>query len=387
LLYPFPAGPTSTGLNLEVAPLYRELTHTGHEVDVFLWSGKDYLKWNGPSPPETQSRSAMPTTSAIREPLSLFVYQTLGLLVPPIFHLREVGPALSWSQSIRMQYDVLICFKPWFRTVLPVLSYCRKNLVPSVLVLDDYDVSSAAWYISKFDLVVVLSEELNRIYRRSNPILLRHTVDSIGPPVHQARGEKGEGALQVLVLFPGTGYPGGPALELVRELGSLPIDFQIAVLNAPDLLKERLKTERHRIENTRLLPLQDHSNYRQLLQESHVAVVLQPHNAYGRAKVSARLLDCMATGLCVVVPDFGEAAHVIRQSGGGLVVSSFHPQEIAEAVGHLLRSPQDRQRLGEAGFSYVATGPTWSDNAIALVESIEGVRRKQKRGRLPGVGR
>jgi phosphatidylinositol alpha-1,6-mannosyltransferase len=64
--------------------------------------------------------------------------------------------------------------------------------------------------------------------------------------------------------------------------------------------------------------------------------------------------EAMAAGLPVISTPSGGPEHLLRSSGGGQVVGSFDPQELAEALVGLLADARTLSAMRAAGRAYVA---------------------------------
>ena len=70
---------------------------------------------------------------------------------------------------------------------------------------------------------------------------------------------------------------------------------------------------------------------------------------------SNALLECMAASLPVVATDVGGNAEAVVDRETGLLVPSQAPDQLAQAILELARSPDLRLRFGAAGRSRVET--------------------------------
>ena len=69
---------------------------------------------------------------------------------------------------------------------------------------------------------------------------------------------------------------------------------------------------------------------------------------------SLTLLEAMATGLPVVATAVGGTPEVVADGSTGLLVPASQPEALARAFGELLRAPERRSELGQAGRAVVA---------------------------------
>jgi glycosyltransferase involved in cell wall biosynthesis len=71
----------------------------------------------------------------------------------------------------------------------------------------------------------------------------------------------------------------------------------------------------------------------------------------------------MACEVAVVGSDSGEIPHLIRRTGGGLVVREGSADDLFEAVSSLVRDPARALELGRAGSRWV--GAHYTNDAVA----------------------
>jgi starch synthase (maltosyl-transferring) len=98
------------------------------------------------------------------------------------------------------------------------------------------------------------------------------------------------------------------------------------------------------------------------------------------------MLEAMAAGLPVVVTDVEGVRDVVTDGETGLVVAPADPVALAHALGHLLRDPGLRGRLGRAGRGRVAEEFRWGkvvEDTVVLYRKM----RSQKGLEPPPEGR
>ncbi len=121
------------------------------------------------------------------------------------------------------------------------------------------------------------------------------------------------------------------------------------------------------------LGLVDHSEVPALLAACRVAwIPLQHHGNYDRA-VPTKLVEAMAAGRPVVASDLGRMGAMVRAAGCGIVVPAADASAHAEALGHLLRHPEEAARMGAAGRAAFLDGLGFETQARALTSLYAGV--------------
>ena len=61
------------------------------------------------------------------------------------------------------------------------------------------------------------------------------------------------------------------------------------------------------------------------------------------------VLEALASGVPVVVPDHGSFPEIVTQTGGGILFPAGDPSSLAEALERLIRQPPLAAKLGRAG--------------------------------------
>jgi len=91
----------------------------------------------------------------------------------------------------------------------------------------------------------------------------------------------------------------------------------------------------------------------------------------GRSPIKA--YEYMACGRPLVVGAFPGLAEEVTEARCGIVVPPDDIGSLASAVVRLLRNPEQRTQMGEAGRSYVATKKSWSEVARRIFELCRSV--------------
>ena len=108
------------------------------------------------------------------------------------------------------------------------------------------------------------------------------------------------------------------------------------------------------------------------LQNSALSVVpLQQdfHLDYARPN---KLLESMAVGTPYVASDIRELRRVSKESNSG-VVTSNDPDAVAEAIQTLLKSPEQRERMGKDAISYIDEQHRWPILSTRAAEVLKGI--------------
>ncbi|RDE11039.1 MAG: hypothetical protein C4K47_10595 [Candidatus Thorarchaeota archaeon] len=113
------------------------------------------------------------------------------------------------------------------------------------------------------------------------------------------------------------------------------------------------KSKKLRLENLDFVPLQPKQEYLRILHASHVCIVSLKKEMVSLSFPS-KMLDIMACGRSVLanVPT-GEIVDVVKDANCGLSVEPQKPDDFAEAVLKLYRSPDMAERMGRNGLEYM----------------------------------
>jgi glycosyltransferase involved in cell wall biosynthesis len=117
--------------------------------------------------------------------------------------------------------------------------------------------------------------------------------------------------------------------------------------------RDRLAEAASGLPNVRFLPMQPKDRYPDVLSDADVCfVTLRPEVA--TPTVPSKIGTIMAAGRAIVaaIPATGDAARVIVESGGGIVVPPADAVALAEAVVGLRDDPERTRRMGQAGRAY-----------------------------------
>ena len=69
--------------------------------------------------------------------------------------------------------------------------------------------------------------------------------------------------------------------------------------------------------------------------------------------IPSKMFEIMASGRPIIAPLHGEAADILKRSGGAIVIASEYPKALAKAIEDLKNDPERCKRLGIAGRKFV----------------------------------
>jgi hypothetical protein len=380
---PVSIGESSAGLTTEFVPLQQELNESEHQLEVLLQAkpgsffnpSKSFIAASSILRPR---KSFLP--SDLHEAFARLIWETMGRFAPPAFRLTDfaAGFARPWEIS---RPDAVIAYKPWFRTVVPAKKTARKLGIPDVLWLDDYEIPPSANFLRKFSLLVTNSQFLSEVYRDYHPTYLPHTVetglirDFPARDTHRSGSGGGHGRTRVAVLFPGTGFPSQEALSLIYAVSRGLTNAEISIFNFPreyskiirrlEIVSGNSCTSSPQVPRSRLI---------EILDEQTFVIVPQPDSVYGRAKASVRLLECMARGLPIMTPSFGETINIVGPEPCALLYPSRDYARIAECCEKLANDPDFRVKLSCRALARIKKRPSWKENGATLIRELERAR-------------
>jgi glycosyltransferase involved in cell wall biosynthesis len=107
-----------------------------------------------------------------------------------------------------------------------------------------------------------------------------------------------------------------------------------------------------------------------LIMQNKASIGLITYFAAGGGEIGMpnKLVECMALGLPVVFSDFPTFREVAGVTGAGIMVDPTKPEQIADAIETLVRSPTLAKRMGEAGRRAVRERFSWDGERIKLLQ-------------------
>ena len=129
-----------------------------------------------------------------------------------------------------------------------------------------------------------------------------------------------------------------------------------------------------KLPNVRVIPLLPRESFLRLLAAADVCLVTQQRTV-ADVVFPSKVVTLLAAGKPVVasVSAGSVVAGVIAEAGAGVVVTPEDPAALADAVGALLRNPEERKRMATRGRQYARA--TWERNATLqhLERALKGV--------------
>ena len=156
------------------------------------------------------------------------------------------------------------------------------------------------------------------------------------------------------------------AFALARETIDNKIELTLDIYGSgPELLKLKSLCERLRLTHcVRFYGRVPHAKVPEILNGFDIFVALSRSESFGVA-----ILEASASALPVVVSDAEGLAEVTLNEVTGLVVPKEDPFAAAQAIVHLVRSPDLCRKIGEAGRKHVLEKYSWTRSLELMIDA------------------
>ena len=370
----------STGLIAEIYPLSKELRAIGSSVSILFPSGKgSFLKMdlneNTTAPLFKPLGKRITLNHELHESISTFLYTVEGIIIPPVFRLSDLILSLQEVRFSKGEFDAVISFKPWFRTAIPTLKIASLLNIPSVLWLDDYDISPHSIFLKKFSGLTTIVSYLKHIYVNQNVHYMPYPVEDHIISDSRFILQKKPSHPNIICIFPSTGYSESEAISILRSISMMRHPMTINVIFSPfSILRSQCAPSfENQIVKIHFIDWMTRDNYLNFLEQQDIAIVLQPNNNYGKGKNSIRMLECMAKGIPVIAPDLGDVAETIRQARCGLLAKPGDAQSYLQCLAELVSDLTLSLTLGRNGIEFMRKR-SWRENALNFLEFLESTK-------------
>ena len=377
-LYPFHYG--APGFLNRVLPMGEALQSFGYSpLYLSVGYGKSPIFWPLKPGDKVNHSSSHFTSGLVRIPseltqeVSSVLYFKLGRFFPPWFRALDVLVSLKAIQIEHKDLCAVICQKPLFRTVFPSLSIANKLSIPAILDVDDYDISSKAAFLKRFDAIMVASRTLEGIFSEWKPLFVpnvpRQAVDDFQSIESKAFNR---GTLNTIFIYPGTGLPKGIARKVLDALIPKSHNHFLTLVGFPKAILEGYLALVPK-NKLRVYPKLPNSEVLELLDWHDISVCLDPNTRYGNSKSSIRLMESMSKGLAILSWSNGETGHIVSKSGCGRVVPYCDFESLRKE--HLSLSINKSKLLicREKSISYIRELPNWRSNVLDLASLLNGL--------------
>ncbi|OZH56097.1 group 1 glycosyl transferase [Hydrocoleum sp. CS-953] len=186
-------------------------------------------------------------------------------------------------------------------------------------------------------------------------------------------------------------YSGNIALTqgletVVKAAASLKEKSEISfVILGEEKARQKLQEccDNYQADNVTLLPLVPRENLPEMLSAADVGLVVQKKTVTA-FNLPSKIPVILASGRPIIasVPDTGTAMRVVKESGGGIVVTPEDSDALAQAILELYENPEKLEQLGQQGRKY-AEENFGSKSALDSYEALFGeiLNLKEEGGR------
>lgn len=390
LNYEFP--PIGGGAGIATHALARGLAAQGVAVDVVTAGSRDEseaeLLWDGASVSEglltvhrVRSRRAGIHQAGTR---GAFTY--LASALPVVRHLLD-----------RERYDVVhLAFSLPTGAMLPFLDLQGAPVVVSLRGSDvpGYDPTQRSldqahrmlrpltrWIWRRADRVVVASDSLGRLARRTLPAL-RYVVIPNGvdlarfrPRLRAARPHDRLRCLAVARLVERKGLA-----DLLRAIALLErgrVELEIVGAGPEEGALRALTRTLGLGDLVRFTGALDRAAVAQRYRDADLFTLACTDTAFGTA-----FAEAMASGLPIVGSAAGGLPELVRHGRNGLLVPPGDPESLAAAIGRLADSPRERQEMGRRNRAEAEERLSWDLIVMSHLALYHGLRRRAPVRRL-----
>ena len=191
-------------------------------------------------------------------------------------------------------------------------------------------------------------------------------------------------------------YSGNIALTqgletVVKAAASLKEKSKIAfVVLGEEKARQKLQEccDNYQADNVTLLPLVAREKLPEMLSSADIGLVVQKKTVTV-FNLPSKIPVILASGRPIIasVPDTGTAMRVVKESGGGIVVTPEDSQALAEAILELYENPEKVEELGKQGRKYAEenfSSKTTLDSYEALFAEILSHQERGEKKKVKG---
>jgi glycosyltransferase involved in cell wall biosynthesis len=376
-----PYSPEVVTINRRTLPLLYELARYDYEIDVlfprasvdpYFTKFKDKLNYSFLN---AHARIQKPACFA-REPTFLskafgfFGQPKFGKLFFPFAGADEIFITLqSLMRFYARKYDIVYAVKPLLRSAGVSFLLSKKWGVPVVLDLDDYDINDS-YLLKKFHGLIVASRELEKIFKKYNPLYIPNSADlNFFDP---SRYELKKNTTPVIV-WSGIMYKTLRLEILIEAFTLMKEDAKLKFIGGGPKKQELIYHAKRAgiINRVQFMEWVEDSKVPMALAESDVGILYVSDTVFNRCKCPLKLFEYMAMELPVISTDVGEASYTIQEANCGILVPPEDPRAMAEAMDSLARNPNLRRKLGKNGRKYLVKKQNFHLHGLRLKEFIE----------------
>jgi len=144
----------------------------------------------------------------------------------------------------------------------------------------------------------------------------------------------------------------------------------------PAIFEDELRAlakQRGVAENVKFVPWVPYEEKEKLSSQAAMGIITYLPYANNTSCLPNKLFDYMLVGLPVIASNFPLYREVVEPHRCGLIVDPAHPEEIAQAMTHLIEHPAEARQMGRNGRQAVAQRYNWQRESEALLRIYETV--------------
>ncbi len=363
--------------------LARELVARGHEVEVLTSfptypGGNVYRRYRA----RPWQREQIDGVSILR--VALYPSRDKSALGRILNYTSFAISAAVLGTFLVTRPDVIHVYHPPATVVFAAIVLGSLRRAPFIYEIQDLwpDTVAVSGMLSNAFALKLLSNWCKFVYRRASYIAV------LSPGFKRQLIRRGVPSRKVDVIYNWCDepkiQPAPPDWELAEELG-LSYRFNVifagtmgtaqgrdCVIESAALCQQTLPwvqfvfvgggVDRSRLEekaskmdlaNVRFLPRQPISAMKGIFALADVLLVHLRRDPLFSITIPSKTQDCMASGKPILMAVSGDAAHLVTDSGGGLVCEPENPESIAATVARFAAmTPEQRNAMGEKGRRY-----------------------------------
>ena len=104
-----------------------------------------------------------------------------------------------------------------------------------------------------------------------------------------------------------------------------------------------------------------------LLNQVKAGLVVRHPEPHYLVSYATKLFEYMSVGLPVIASDFPLWRKIVEGAGCGLLVDPLNPQAIADSIVHILKHPEEAEKMGKRGRKAVEDMYNWSNEEKKLL--------------------
>ncbi len=281
--------------------------------------------------------------------------------------LAKIKPDVVHGQGTEMEYGFTAVTSPYPNcvTVHGILHRVHKVVPPPLLSTAFVPRWLEKLVARRATDVICISRAVEEFLEERRSPARRHRIPNAAAPVFvESRATAGSGNR---LLFVGSIYPLKGLLPVVEALARLPKITRLQVIGSAGGARENIEYETGVRQRARELGVSDQIEWSGVLGEREVARAMAGSDALVLASFQESapmcIAEAMSVGLPVVATRVGGIPDMVEHGVTGLLVPPGAVDELASALGTVLRDATMRQRFGAAG--RVAALARYAPRAVA----------------------